>query len=100
VRTPQRNGINAISSLTMYGRFIEENNAYKNAQKEVQRNQRPLPGMPSQDVMAYWGNIESEKLYMHGWMVTLSSRIQIRDPRGHPRHLGCHTSRKDRRSSS
>lgn len=57
VQTLPLNVISAISSLTVHGRFIEENNAYKNAQKEIQRNQRPLPGMPSQDVMAYWGNI-------------------------------------------
>ncbi|KAL1963173.1 hypothetical protein VTN77DRAFT_8606 [Rasamsonia byssochlamydoides] len=35
--------------------FIEEDNAYKNRQKELQRNQRMPPGMPSQDLMAYWG---------------------------------------------
>ncbi|KAL1972484.1 hypothetical protein VTN31DRAFT_6898 [Thermomyces dupontii] len=35
--------------------FIEENNAYKIKQKEIQRNQPTTPGMPSQDLMAYWG---------------------------------------------
>lgn len=35
--------------------FIEENNAYKIKQKEIQRNQPTPPGMPSQDLMAYWG---------------------------------------------
>ena len=39
-------------------RFIEENNAYKNEQKVRQRNQRMPPGMASQDLMAYWGNID------------------------------------------
>ena len=35
--------------------FIEENNAYKNKQKEIQRNQRMPPGMASQELMMYWG---------------------------------------------
>ncbi|KAJ5449608.1 Decapping nuclease rai1 [Penicillium daleae] len=35
--------------------FIEENNSYKNRQKELQRNQRMPPGMASQDLMMYWG---------------------------------------------
>lgn len=36
-------------------RFIEENNEYKNKQKRIQLNQRMPPGMPSQDMMAFWG---------------------------------------------
>ncbi|KAL4944721.1 hypothetical protein BDV06DRAFT_232678 [Aspergillus oleicola] len=35
--------------------FVEENNAYKNEQKQLQKNQRMPPGMASQDLMAYWG---------------------------------------------
>ncbi|KAL4926511.1 DXO/RAI1 family decapping nuclease [Aspergillus undulatus] len=35
--------------------FIEENNAFKNEQKQIQKNQRMPPGMASQDLMAYWG---------------------------------------------
>lgn len=35
--------------------FIEENNEYKNEQKRIQRSQRMPPGMPSQDMMTYWG---------------------------------------------
>ncbi|CEO58456.1 Putative HLA class III protein Dom3z [Penicillium brasilianum] len=35
--------------------FIEENNSYKNRQKELQRNQRMPPGMASQELMMYWG---------------------------------------------
>ncbi|KAL3455703.1 RAI1 like PD-XK nuclease-domain-containing protein [Aspergillus heterothallicus] len=35
--------------------FVEENNAYKNEQKRIQKNQRMPPGMASQDMMAYWG---------------------------------------------
>lgn len=38
-------------------RFIEENNIYKNQQKHLQKNQRMPPGMPSQDMMAYWGSV-------------------------------------------
>lgn len=42
-------------AMLIYNRFIEENNAYKNEQKEIQRNQRMPPGMPSQELMMYWG---------------------------------------------
>ncbi|KAF3403464.1 Decapping nuclease rai1 [Penicillium rolfsii] len=35
--------------------FIEENNTYKNRQKELQKNQRMPPGMASQELMMYWG---------------------------------------------
>lgn len=35
--------------------FIEENNEFKLAQKEAQRNQRMPPGAASQDMMAFWG---------------------------------------------
>ena len=38
-------------------RFIEENNEYKNRQKEVQCNQRMPPGMASQEQMMYWGTL-------------------------------------------
>jgi RAT1-interacting protein len=44
-----------LTSDNACGSFIEENNSYKNAQKDIQRNQRMPPGMPSQDMMAYWG---------------------------------------------
>jgi hypothetical protein len=37
--------------------FIEENNSYKNQQKQIQKNQRMPPGMASQELMAYWGQI-------------------------------------------
>lgn len=35
--------------------FIEENHDYKLASWEKQRQQRPRPGQPSQDVMSFWG---------------------------------------------
>ena len=45
--------------------FIEENNDYKNAQKELQSKQRMPPGMPSQDMMAFWGKSkDSTKIYV------------------------------------
>jgi RAT1-interacting protein len=37
--------------MTETSRFIEENNSYKNEQKEIQRTQRMPPGMPSQEMM-------------------------------------------------
>ncbi|CRG88758.1 Decapping nuclease rai1 [Talaromyces islandicus] len=59
--------------------FIEENNAYKNAQKEVQRNQRPQPGMPSQDVMAYWGyKFETLAVIADTWDATPREKIEGR----------------------
>lgn len=46
--------------------FIEENNAYKNHQKQLQHNQRMPPGMPSQEMMAYWGTAyTSSRLCFH-----------------------------------
>jgi RAT1-interacting protein len=42
--------------LTVFS-FIEENNYYKNKQKQLQKNQIMPPGMPSQDLMAYWGTV-------------------------------------------
>ena len=40
------------ASLLTWGRFIEENHAYKLAQHAAQRKQ---PGPMSQDLMSYWG---------------------------------------------
>ncbi|CAG8072727.1 unnamed protein product [Penicillium olsonii] len=36
-------------------RFIEENNEYKNQQKEIQRKRGSPPGMAPQELMMYWG---------------------------------------------
>lgn len=53
-----------IGSLVLIQcRFIEENNAYKNEQKEIQRNQRMPPGMPSQEMMMYWGMLAVYSLF-------------------------------------
>ncbi|KAI2697681.1 hypothetical protein CBS147332_8664 [Penicillium roqueforti] len=35
--------------------FIEENNEYKNQQKEIQRKRGSPPGMAPQELMMYWG---------------------------------------------
>ena len=46
---------NLIFVMLIHCRFIEENNEYKNRQKELQHNQRMPPGMASQEQMMYWG---------------------------------------------
>lgn len=38
--------------------FIEENNEYKNLQKELQRKRGSPPGMAPQELMMYWGMLE------------------------------------------
>jgi RAT1-interacting protein len=43
--------------MLMESSFIEENNVYKNQQKQIQQNQRMPQGMASQDLMAYWGTV-------------------------------------------
>ncbi|KAL1980855.1 hypothetical protein VTN96DRAFT_3390 [Rasamsonia emersonii] len=59
--------------------FIEENNAYKNQQKELQRNQRMPPGMPSQDLMAYWGyKFETLSVLPDTWDATPRETIEGR----------------------
>ncbi|GAM40798.1 hypothetical protein TCE0_041r13421 [Talaromyces pinophilus] len=59
--------------------FIEENNSYKNAQKEIQRNQRMPPGMPSQDMMAYWGyKFEAVSVLSNTWGETSREKIEGR----------------------
>ncbi|PGH14419.1 protein rai1 [Helicocarpus griseus UAMH5409] len=59
--------------------FIEENNAYKIAQKESQRNQRMAPGAPSQDMMAYWGyKFETLSLLDKPWDATSREKIESR----------------------
>jgi RAT1-interacting protein len=45
--------------MLMGSSFIEENNAYKNQQKQIQQNQRMPPGMASQELMAYWGTVNA-----------------------------------------
>ncbi|OKL56760.1 Decapping nuclease rai1 [Talaromyces atroroseus] len=59
--------------------FIEENNSYKNTQKEIQRNQRMPPGMPSQDMMAYWGyKFETVSILPNTWGETSRDKIEGR----------------------
>ncbi|GAB1197320.1 decapping endonuclease targeting mRNA [Aspergillus pseudonomiae] len=60
--------------------FIEENNLYKNQQKQLQKNQRMPPGMPSQDMMAYWGyKFETISLLNQPWDPTTREEIESRD---------------------
>lgn len=59
----------------MHCRFIEENNAYRNEQKDIQRSQRMPPGMPSQELMMYWGMLAVPFLFP---LMAKCSRLQIR----------------------
>ncbi|KAJ5718693.1 decapping endonuclease targeting mRNA [Penicillium malachiteum] len=60
-------------------RFIEENNAYKNEQKEIQRHQRMPPGMPSQEMMMYWGyKFEVLSVLRQPWDPTPREEIESR----------------------
>ncbi|OJD15326.1 protein rai1 [Emergomyces pasteurianus Ep9510] len=60
--------------------FIEENNAYKLAQKQSQRNQRMPPGAPSQDMMAFWGyKFETLSLIDEPWDATSREVIEGRE---------------------
>ncbi|KAJ5127548.1 hypothetical protein N7448_008327 [Penicillium atrosanguineum] len=59
--------------------FIEENNEYKNRQKEVQRNQRMPPGMASQEQMMYWGyKFEVLSVLRQPWDTTTRAEIESR----------------------
>ncbi|RWQ92819.1 RAI1 like PD-XK nuclease-domain-containing protein [Paecilomyces variotii] len=59
--------------------FIEENNAYKNEQKRAQRNQRMPPGMPSQDMMSFWGyKFETLSVLSKPWDPTPREEIEGR----------------------
>lgn len=44
-------------------RFIEENNEYKNQQKEIQRKRGSPPGMAPQELMMYWGKESPWKVW-------------------------------------
>ncbi|KKK22463.1 hypothetical protein P175DRAFT_0503493 [Aspergillus ochraceoroseus IBT 24754] len=60
--------------------FIEENNAYKNEQKRIQKNQRMPPGMASQDLMAYWGyKFETISVLDKPWDETSRTEIEGRE---------------------
>ncbi|PGG97867.1 decapping nuclease rai1 [Blastomyces parvus] len=60
--------------------FIEENNAYKLAQKQSQRNQNMPPGRPSQDMMAFWGyKFETLSLLDQPWDATPREKIEGRE---------------------
>ncbi|KAI2791616.1 Decapping nuclease rai1 [Penicillium oxalicum] len=63
----------------MMNGFIEENNAYKNRQKQVQKNQRMPPGMASQELMMYWGyKFEALSVLRKPWDETPRAEIEAR----------------------
>ncbi|KAE8388856.1 RAI1 like PD-XK nuclease-domain-containing protein [Aspergillus alliaceus] len=60
--------------------FIEENNLYKNQQKQLQKNQIMPPGRPSQALMAYWGyKFETLSLLDKPWDPATREEIESRD---------------------
>ncbi|KAJ5966065.1 decapping endonuclease targeting mRNA [Penicillium waksmanii] len=60
-------------------RFIEENNSYKNEQKEKQKAQRMPPGMASQERMMYWGyKFEVLSVLHKPWDPTTRAEIEGR----------------------
>ncbi|KAL3479433.1 RAI1 like PD-XK nuclease-domain-containing protein [Aspergillus californicus] len=60
--------------------FIEENNAYRNEQKWIQKNQGMPPGMASQDLMAYWGyKFETISVLDKSWDETPRAAIEGRE---------------------
>ncbi|RDW83968.1 DXO/RAI1 family decapping nuclease [Aspergillus mulundensis] len=60
--------------------FIEENNSYKNEQKRKQQQQRMPPGMPSQDLMAYWGyKFETISVLDKTWDAATREEIEGRE---------------------
>ncbi|PWY83045.1 RAI1-domain-containing protein [Aspergillus heteromorphus CBS 117.55] len=60
--------------------FIEENNSFKNEQKQIQKNQRMPPGMASQDLMAYWGyKFETLSVLNQSWDSTSREEIEHRE---------------------
>ncbi|PWY71522.1 RAI1-domain-containing protein [Aspergillus sclerotioniger CBS 115572] len=60
--------------------FIEENNSYKNEQKQIQKNQRMPPGMASQELMAYWGyKFEALSVLNQPWDPTPRKEIEYRE---------------------
>ncbi|WEW61891.1 decapping endonuclease targeting mRNA [Emydomyces testavorans] len=66
--------------LTKWFSFIEENNEYKNAQKQIQREQKMAPGSPSQDLMMYWGyKFETLSLLDEPWDVVSREAIEARE---------------------
>ncbi|KAI1924561.1 decapping endonuclease targeting mRNA [Ophidiomyces ophidiicola] len=67
-------------SFLGYSRFIEENNEYKNNQKQVQKGQRMPPGAPSQELMMYWGyKFEALSLIDQPWDRTSREKIESRE---------------------
>ena len=72
-------------------RFLEEDRIAKLASRHEQMSQPSRPGMPSQDLMSYWGSHLAFDRSRTGNNVIL--RLQIRDSFSDPRHVGRYTKR-------
>jgi len=72
-------------------RFLEEDRKAKLASRHEQMSQPPRPGMPSQDLMSYWGT--DLPLDRSQTANNVKFRLQIRDSLSDPRHMGRYTER-------
>ncbi|KAI9369789.1 RAI1 like PD-XK nuclease-domain-containing protein [Aspergillus egyptiacus] len=69
-----------MNGFEMNATRFQENNAYKNEQKQIQKNQKMPPGMASQDLMAYWGyKFETISVLDRPWDDTPRSEIEGRE---------------------
>ncbi|KAJ5375376.1 hypothetical protein N7517_007382 [Penicillium concentricum] len=60
--------------------FIEENNEYKNQQKEIQRKRGSPPGMAPQELMMYWGyKFENLAVLRKTWDESTREEIEGRE---------------------
>ncbi|KXG51178.1 uncharacterized protein PGRI_067500 [Penicillium griseofulvum] len=60
--------------------FIEENNEYKNQQKEIQRKRGSPPGMAPQELMMYWGyKFEKLAVLQKTWDESTREEIEGRE---------------------
>ncbi|KAE8351182.1 RAI1-domain-containing protein [Aspergillus coremiiformis] len=74
------NGFEMNATRFQMSSFVEEYNHYKNQQKQRQQNQRTSPGMPSQELMAYWGyKFETLSLLDQPWDSTTREEIESRE---------------------
>ncbi|EEP78288.1 conserved hypothetical protein [Uncinocarpus reesii 1704] len=78
---PRRSGLEANNLIFFKGSiFIEENNTYKNAQKQKQLQQMSPAGAPSQTRMMYWGyKFETLSLLDQPWAATPRETIESRE---------------------
>ncbi|KAJ5099159.1 hypothetical protein N7532_006160 [Penicillium argentinense] len=65
--------------LLTYYSFIEENNSFKNEEKERQFAEPPRPGAPSQELMCYWGyKFETLSVLKKPWDASTRQEIENR----------------------